>query len=93
MITHSIPNNDQLFIRVKSPQLLDKSDGVFSIAALVGRDGNLLISQIHNAIIGLSLFRIDDGNFRPLIALTPDETDRVAPDQVTLIFSKNNDFA
>jgi len=52
---------------------------VLAISPLAGSDYDLLVSQVHDAIIGLSLFRIYDGNFRPFIRRPHTEPDRIVP--------------
>jgi hypothetical protein len=48
--------------------------------------------KVHGSIIRLPLFGIFDRNLQPLIPRTPDGADPVTRHQMTLIFSKNNDF-
>ena len=58
----------------------------------MGSDDKLLGMKVHGSIIRLPLFGIFDRNLQPLIPRTPDGADPVTRHQMTLVFSKNNDF-
>ena len=64
MIARSIPKDEQLFIWMKHLQIFQKGHGVFPIASLAGNDHERLVSQVHDAIIGLALFGVYQGHFR-----------------------------
>lgn len=92
MITGPVPNQDKLLARIKILQVLDEGNGIFLIPSIVGHENKIAIIEIQRSIIRLSLLDVLNRNFRFFVAPAPHISGRVAPQQVALILSKNNDF-
>ena len=92
MVTGSIPNQNELFIRIEILQVLDKSNSIFTIPTIVRHQDKITMIKIQRAIIGLSLFDVLNRDSRFLVSPTPHVPCRIAPQQMTLILSINNDL-
>ena len=92
MITGPVPNQDKLLARIKILQVLDEGNGISLIPSIVGHENKIAIIEIQRSIIRLSLLDVLNRNFRFFVAPAPHISGRVAPQQVALILSKNNDF-
>ena len=55
MVTSSIPNQNELFIRIEILQVLDKSNGILTIPTITRYQDKITMIKIQRAIIGLSL--------------------------------------
>ena len=92
MITSPIPNQDKLLIWIETLQVFDEGNGIFSIPTIVGHQDKITTIEIQRAIIGLSLLDVLNWDFRFFVPPTPHVPGRVAPQQMTLILSINNEL-